>query len=291
MKTLRKYKLTVEDESHLTRVLGIRFNLPVLVCSAVVFIALTLFVAGMIISFTPIRTLLPGYMKENQRSETEEELMRLDSLTEVYKKDRAFIDNFLKVTDTDRNPSDSIASISSSRLTKGDTLMSAGAAERAFVSRMEENERFNVSVLSPLAAENMQFYPVSSDGIFTKDSQLTQEGKIILPGDGNVTNAADGTVIATYYSVPDRGYVVIVQHNRGFITSYSHLGSPLVAPGDEISGGQVLASTPLPDTRGSRWINVRMWHNGLPLTPYEYLGVKDKTGTPQAPKYEAPRGK
>lgn len=288
---MRRYKVTVEDESHLTNVITRRFNLLGVSCIILILTVFAFCIAGLIIFFTPLRSLLPGYMQETQRSATEEELLRLDSLTEVFEQDRAFIDNFLKVTDTDRTPTDSASAVATLRPANGDTLLTASKAEKAFVAKMEENERFNVSVLSPLAAENLNFYPVSSEGIFTNESRSQTEGKIIMPADGNVSSAADGTVIAVYYSAPERGYVINVQHNHGFVSSYSHLGSPLVALGDEVNGGQVIASNPSPDSRGTRWIKTRLWHNGLPLTPYDYLGVKDKTGTIPAPKYEDPRGR
>ena len=107
MKPQTKYKITIEDESHLTEVTSRRFTLVGLCAAMGVVLLLSLILAGLIISSTPLRTLLPGYLKESERSATEEGLMRLDSLMEVYEKNQAYIDNILRVTDTERTSSDS----------------------------------------------------------------------------------------------------------------------------------------------------------------------------------------
>ncbi len=291
MKPLVKYKLTLEDESHLTDVTGVRFTLPGL-CAAGLLVAVAgLFIAGLLIAFTPLRTLLPGYLKDSQRSATEEGLLRLDSLTAVYDANQAYIDNCLKVLDTDRVPGDSAAVVPVSRELTSDSLMGASPQESRFVSQMEERERFNISVLAPLAAEGVIFSPVAADGIFTSESKEAEEGVVVLTRDESVLSAADGSVIAMYYSAPDGGYVVLVQHNRGFVTCYTHVGSPLVGTGDLVSAGQVLALAPAPDKAGRRTFTVRMWHNGLPIIPYKYIGG-DETSADAAPmRYETPRGR
>lgn len=293
MRSIRKYKVTIEDESHLSEVGSVHFTIPKLSIAAFSIVVLLFITTGLIIAYTPLRTLLPGYLKESQRSANEEGLLRLDSLMEVYEADRAFLDNYFKVMDINREPSDSAAATASaqSRQFGSDSLITASKAEKEFVSNMEESERFNVSVLTPLAADNLNFGKISGEGIFTKESQASTEGTILLPRDENVQNAADGTVIGLYYSAPERGYVILVQHNHGFVTSFSHLGSPLVAVGDDVRGGQVLSSGPAPDSNGKRWVNVKMWHNGLPIVPYDYLGKSAPVSSKISQKYEEPRGK
>lgn len=291
MKNLTEYRITVEDESHLTQVASRRFTIPVILGIGTAFVVLCLVISGLIISLTPLSTLLPGYLEDSQRSATEEGLLRLDSLMSAYEVDRAFIENFLRVTDPTREPGDSAAVKMVSRELSADSLMPTTNEEREFVSQMEERERFNISVLAPLAADGMIFSPVCGDGIFTKESETSTEGTVIIPAGDNVHSAADGSVIALYYSAADRGYVLVTQHNRGFVTSYAHIGSPLVGVGDYVTAGQIVAFAPAPDSKGSRKVTVRMWHNGLPIIPFEYLGVPVPSAMQSAMPYEAPRGR
>lgn len=258
---------------------------------AVIGIGVVIFIlAGVTIAFTPLRTLLPGYMKESQRSATEEGLMRLDSLQAAYDANQAYIDNFMRVVDTDRNPADSAStSAPETRLTT-DSLTGPSEEEQRFVSAMEERERYNISVLAPLAADGIMFVPVNETAIFTKETHNSDAAEILLPGEGGISAVADGSIVAVYYSHADRGYVLVAQHGRGFLSSYTHVGAPLVDVGDEVNAGQVIAMSPNPDSKGKRRITLRMWHNGLPIHPYDYARTTIETAQPAIP-YEAPRGK
>lgn len=291
MRPVRKYRITIEDESHLTEVASGRFTRLGLIGMGLLAFVGFLTVAGLLVSLTPLRTLLPGYMKESQRSATEEGLLRLDSLMEAYEVNRAYIDNYLRVTDTERQPGDSAAVVPSSRELTSDSLMTATNEERRFVSQMEERERFNISVLAPLAADAILFSPVTSDGIFTSDSHESETGVVVVPPDESIQCAADGSVVALYYSGAEAGHVIVVQHNGGFITAYGGVGTPLVGIGDNVNSGQVIALTPSPDSHGTRKFTVRMWHNGLSIVPYEYLGPDTSKPAPASEAFEAPRGR
>lgn len=291
MKPLTRYKIKVEDESHLNDVISAHTTLPGIIFFGLGIFLASIIVAGCLLAFTPLRNLLPGYLKASQRSATEEGLMRLDSLMAVYERNQAFIDNAFRVTDTDRNPSDSVSVKPVSREFNSDSLMGATPLEQRFVSQMEEREKFNISVLAPLAADGLLFSPVCSEGIFTEETQKETESVIVMPRNSNIQSAADGTVVALYYSAPLHGYVIVIQHGRGFVTSYTHTGTPLVSVGDIVNSGQAIALAPAPDPKDLRTISVRMWHNGSPLLPYDYLGLPMNTDTRKALPYEAPRGR
>lgn len=290
MKVGKKYKVTIEDEAHLRTIKVWKLS-PLALWIFIVLAAVSLLIcAGAIISFTPIRTLLPGYLKESERSATEEGLLRLDSLRDVYAVNQAFIDNYLRVTDIDREPSDSASITPVSRELSADSLMGPTLNEQKFLSTMEEHERFNISVLAPLAADGVKFTPVTNYGIYINESRAREEGIIVMTEDRSVSSVADGSVIATYYSPTDHGYVVMVQHPLGFVSQYSHVGTPLVTPGDHVIGGQAVARAPEADKRGTRSVRIRMWHNGSAIIPYDYVG-ESHTDIPSTPGYEAPRGK
>lgn len=291
MKPQTKYKITIEDESHLTEVASRRFTLVGFCVTMGVILLLSLILAGLIISSTPLRTLLPGYLKESERSATEEGLMRLDSLMEVYEKNQAYIDNIMRVTDTERTSSDSTGITRPERMSVTDSLIGPSKQEQRFVNQMEERERFNLSVLAPMAAEGISFGQPGRNSIFTTETRGAEIGEVLMMSDEDVQNIADGTVIAIYFSAAERGYEMVVQHSRGFITGYSHLGSPMVSVGDHIPAGQVIALSPRPDSKGRRVIRIRMWHNGLPVVPYDYIGEIEDKEDREAESYESPRGK
>ncbi len=291
MRSPRKYRITIEDESHLTEVASGSFTRPALVGIGILILVVSIVLSGMLVVLTPLRTLLPGYLKESQRSATEEGLLRLDSLMQAYETNKAYIDNYLRVTDTERQPGDSAAVVPTRQELTSDSLMTATNEERRFVSQMEERERFNISVLAPLAADAILFSPVTNDGIFTTESRESEVGVVVVPPDESIRCAADGSVVALYHSTAEAGHVIVVQHNGGFITAYGGVGTPLVGIGDNVYSGQVIALSPSPDKHGARKFSVRMWHNGLSIVPYQYLGSGNGKPAMGSERFETPRGR
>lgn len=290
MKCPRKYRVTIEDESHLRQLATGRFSALGFAAFGLGVLSCGLLVAGMLFAATPLRYVLPGYLKDSQRGATEEGLLRLDSLMEAYRANQVYIDNIMTVYDTGRTPADSAAMQPVSRELNPDSLMASGENERRFVSQMEERERFNISVLAPLAAEGIIFSPVSADAVCTEASRDNAVSEWLLTRESNIQAAADGSIVALYTAPGSRGYVMVLQHARGFLSSYTGTGNPTVEVGDNVNAGQVIAFTPSPDVHGHRTVEVRMWHNGMPIHPFEYLSTPEKRGFPSASSYESPRG-
>lgn len=291
MRHSRKYLVRIEDESHLRELANWRLSWPRLLCCALLVLAVVLVCSGMLIAFTPLRTLLPGYMKESQRSATEEGLMRLDSLMTAYEVNQQYIRNYLSVTNTDRETGDSARVSKEYTQHVSDTLSTPSAQEQRFVSQMEERERYNISVLAPLAASDVMFSPVSDNGVLLSATQGSRDAVVVFPCGENVKCAADGSVIAINHAASPGGYEMMVQHNRGFVTVYKGTGTPLVGRGERVGAGQIIALSPSPDSKGMRRLTLQLWHNGHQLVPSEYISrpVSEKPRGDET--YESPRGK
>ncbi len=285
-----KYRIRIDDESRLESLFNISMSPGWLIASAVAALMLFTALGGILVMVTPLRTILPGYMKQSERSATEDNILRLDSILVVYRQYQTYLDNILTTLDIDRTSSDSVAMAPNLQELSPDSLLPPSPLERKFVDAMEERERFNISVLAPLAADGMMFSPVSDSGIFTSASRSEEKGVVLLAPDDAVKCDADGSVLAAYYSASDGGNVVIIQHAKGFVTRLSRLGSMMVSSGETVLAGQVLALNPRPDAKGRRFVEVRMWHNGLPLIPYEYIGNPGSSVSKEVP-FEAPRGR
>ena len=272
MKRHPKFHLKLENESTLSNLLDIKMSRLGLVALITFVVAVMFLLAGVVIMISPLKTLLPGYMKQSERSATEESILRLDSIQSVYATTQAYLANIMRTIDTDRVPDDSVREADEIREFSSDSLLPASPQEKRFVSAMAERERFNISVLAPLAAEDMMFSPISDTGVFTTASKTDNLGQVLMAPDEPVRSIADGSVLAAYYSPKDGGYVILVQHSKGFVSRYEGVGSPISSAGDVVLSGQALALTPTPNHKGRRITGIRIWHNGVPLIPYEYIG-------------------
>lgn len=286
MKKRSRYKITIEDESRLENLAEYTAT-PIKWTLTGIAVALLLMVCGAAVAFlTPVRTLLPGYLKESERTASEIQLLRLDSLRNAYETNAAFLDNIMNVLSPSGYSADTAAMKMTDPLTL-DSLLPTSREEQRFVALMREREKYNVSVLAPLAAESLMFTPVSDESVFSEDSRESLRGEVILAKGSTVATVADGIVIAVSQTIRDGGSTVIIQHPKGFLSRISRLGTVLVEPGDAVTGGQVIALCNHGNARDGERITIEMWRNGDRLVPYEYIGDR-QPHTPRLPVF-APR--
>lgn len=273
MKLRGKYRITVEDESHLRTVMDRRVPVGYLLAACAVGVLLLGMFVAMLAGWHPLGRTMTQTESEALRVASQTSALRLDSLSAVLARDRAWIENFQRVADTRREATDSARYASA--VTAGDynpdSLADASREERRFVSSLEERERFNISVLAPLDADGMTFALPASGATPTAASRAAKETELLMPADVPVQAIADGTVVAMFQR-PGQGHTIVVQHGRGFVSSMSHTGAPLVSVGDAVNAGQPLAFAPAADARHVRRIFIRMWHNGTALVPMEMFG-------------------
>lgn len=88
-----------------------------------------------------------------------------------------------------------------------------------------------------------------------------------------VIAAAAGTVIFSA-SLKDFGETIIIKHDRGFTTVYTHLGSRLVRPEEKVTQGKKIG-TPRPTGKdGKAFILFEIRENTKPLNPLQFLPPK-----------------
>lgn len=242
----------------------------IIIILAVLFLAMVM--GGAMVSFTPVKRLLPGYMQPSQRAETELYMLRLDSLRQAYEANSSFLSNFMNVIEDRPTVPDTAQMKIISMTQPTDSILPATKEERKFMEMMKEREKYNISVVAPLAAESLMFSPLSSDCIFSSSSRDKTKGEVIVARGSSVYAVADGTVIAVIQSVKDGGVSVIIQHPKGFLSRINRLGQLLVGVGDAVTGGQAIALTAKGNGKKSEVISIEMWHDGNSLVPYEYIG-------------------
>ncbi|HEY2606939.1 MAG TPA: peptidoglycan DD-metalloendopeptidase family protein, partial [Paraburkholderia sp.] len=89
------------------------------------------------------------------------------------------------------------------------------------------------------------------------------------PGDP-VRAAADGKVMYAGTGLNSYGSLIIVQHNKDFLTAYSHNRKLLVKIGDIVRQGQQIAE--MGDENNSRVsVGFELRHDGKPIDPMPYL--------------------
>ena len=258
MNVWSKYKITIEDESRLENVFQASTTLFRWISAVALAVAFLLAVGALMIVFSPAHYLLPGYLKDSERAATEEQHMRVDSLQTAFNTNAAFISNIMNIINGDISELRESAAVSevTSPLSP-DSLIPTSSEEMKFSSMMREREKYNISVIAPLAAESMMFSTINDDAVFSDDSKKSHKAKVIIPKGATVSAIADGTVVSVSQSIREGGgTAVIIQHPK---------------PGDIVTAGQIIAIPSRNSARKAEIVYLELWHNGDRLIPFDYL--------------------
>ncbi|MDE7346730.1 MAG: M23 family metallopeptidase [Muribaculaceae bacterium] len=271
MKVRKRYRISIEDESRLRQVASVSVSPGMLWAGGIAAGLLLVIFSALLIMATPIRTLMPGYLKKGERYEAKQGLLRIDSIRDAYRINSMYLSNILTVLDTDRTPTDSLLKESTPNKLPPDSLLPASPREIEFITRMKDREQYNVSILAPLAADQLRIYPVATGATIAEQSHNAAKPRILTTKGSPVCAAADGRVLAIQNPAPEGGSAIVIQHDNGFASRYSHLGTPTVSPGAHVDGGSVIAHGASGGAIGAGFFFMEMWYDGNPVEPAKFL--------------------
>ena len=268
-----KYKLTIINENTLEEVVGIRVSKLNGISVLLSVLTVLFLIAAAIITFTPLRNYLPGYMNSDVRAQVVENALRADSLQQLVERQNLYIMN---IQDIFRGTVriDTVHSMDSLTTVREDSLMERTQREAEFRKQYEETEKYNLtSITARPDIEGLIFYRPTRGMITEKfDADRRHYGTDIAANPGeSVLATLDGTVILSTYTA-ETGYVIEVQHNQDFVSVYKHCSSLLKREGDAVQAGEAIAlvgnSGQL--TTGPH-LHFELWHKGRAVNPEQYI--------------------
>ena len=228
-KTPKRYRLSLFNENSLNQIWTIKMGRKSLLLLIVV-TALALFSAGIIlISLTPLRTFLPGYLSGSERRELLQVDSRVDSL--CYKLEisnnylnnvRGIITGELSVDSLLVSPQTEILSDSASVARDTIELKGKSQAEIDFVKKYSERENFVLEDRHKLLAEAPLFVPPVKNAMIEPGKTATT---VNIEPKENVTGvyAINRGFVVDQYMSADGRFVVIIQHLDGYLSRYGGL--------------------------------------------------------------------
>lgn len=137
MRRRPKYKVKIYDEAHLVDRGGFSLTWPRVILFSLILILIFGGMGVALVWFTPLKNKLPGYLRTEERVKTEQAILRMDSIEQLYTVHQAYLDNLVKVLDTDREP-DVPDTVARALPLIPDSIMVSSEIEKEFLKRMEE---------------------------------------------------------------------------------------------------------------------------------------------------------
>ena len=273
---LRKYRLTIHNEEKPENKHGVYVS-PILMI-LLLFIAFML-VAGvlyLVVIYTPVGSMLPGYVNKGEKDKIVTNSLRVDSLMHEVEKQDAYLANIRAIMDGDITL-DSLKN-SPQPVSNKDFSIETTELEAEFVKKWEERERYNLTsqAASVAALQELNlFRPTKGEIITTFDPASDHYGVDIAEVAGeNIVAIHDGIVVFSDYTAND-GYTIALQHRENLISIYRNCYRLLKQVGDKVYGGEVIGT--LSDGSGrengkkKEFLHLELWHRSKPLDPNIYI--------------------
>lgn len=268
----RLWEVSLGDVNSFMVIWSAKFTVRRLLWIAIPVFLVVALIGVVLVTSTPLRRLLPGYLDSRSIAGLEMMSRRVDSLQSIVEIQSDYLNNVAAVFKGDITVDstltftalpDSVATI------PVDSLLPASETERRFVREYEQREKHNLSVLTPIAAEGISFFrPVTPavPQLNGSSSPGVQELELLTSPGAPVSAIFRGTVIEARMEPGSHG-VVIVQHPRNFISVYSGLQTLYVKSGEKVNSGSRIGSV------GSKkpLLGLQLWHNGSAVPPTDYI--------------------
>lgn len=241
-----------------------------------VFAFILITVTSVIIIATPIRYYLPGYLDSEIREKALRSAIKADSLQQQLNYQEVYINNLRDVF-TGVRQVDSVKMVDTISISENDPLLLKSDLEREYIQRYQEEEKYNLSVLSSPTTNPMEglvfFKPVK--GIISDRFNPTENNfgiAIKTAPKETVLATLEGSVIFAGYDLKT-GYTIQIQHKNGFISIYKNSTSLLKNTGDKVRTGEAIATIQddLKADKPEALFEFELWYRGSAVNPENYI--------------------
>ncbi len=235
---------------------------------AILLITLT----SVLIAFTPIKEYIPGYSSTKLKQTASKFEYKTDSLEHKIAINEAYITSVKSIllgdVKIDEINKDSIIK----QISADDLSLNASKSDSILRLDVDQKDRFSVFEKAIKKDEVVFFAPVKGTVTDPYNLENKHYAVDIVVADGTpVKTVADGTVIFAGYTA-DTGYVIIIEHLQGFLSTYKHNKFLYKEQGDLVKSGEVIANSGSTGTLTTGpHLHFELWSDGYAVNPTDYI--------------------
>lgn len=254
------------DDTTLREVFHFRVSLLGAISVITISIIALIVLLSVLIVYTPIRNILPGY-SASLRQQLIDESARVDSLQADLRLQRQYLDVIKALTAGDIQ-SDSVQSLDSmQRVEKVQIVSQTNEATEAFLSQYEQKERDRLMLFSSTAPRFVRqlYRPVRGVIVASPRPDHHMYGVTVRAAKNETVVATTRGTLVSVERLMDDTYAVTLQHGN-MVTSYRHIGHVLKQQGTKVEAGESIG---LMD--GEHDLVVELWDAGQFVNPEEVI--------------------
>lgn len=275
-----KYSLALFDNEHQTVSDTIRFSGKQIAWTLLGLFLFSMLFTLLLLIFTPLKTLLPGYPTKKERMEMEQYAHKIDTLESKIKRWELYTLNMDSIF-AGKPPVEEMGEMDTipTEQLKGKRITPSSVEMELRAMYEEENKAKLASgaktptTVAQTSLEGMHLYPPVRGVIKSKFRPGENKFDIAvetLPGQ-LVSAVLDGTVIGSFWTY-EKGFIIQIQHSNNLTSIYANNARSLKRVGTQVKTGEAIAVANDPKTgQNSTWVEFELWYNGAPVDPQTYI--------------------
>ena len=262
----RKYRLAMLDDSTLREVFHFRMSWLGAVSTLTLGIVVLLVLLSILIVYTPLRNILPGY-SASLRQQLIQESARVDSLQNSLTLQRQYLDVIKQVV-TGEVKTDSVQRLDSLQLVERTQILEQrNEVTDAFLEQYEQKERDRMLLYDNATERSIRqlYRPVRGSIVESARPDLHIYGVSVRTAQNeNVLAVMRGTIILVERE-EDNCFTLVLQQGQ-YTTVYKHVTRALKASGAQVEAGEAIGVM-----NSDEALFIEMWDNGKFVNPEEVV--------------------
>ncbi len=267
-----KYRFVVLNEDTFEERFSFKLNRLNAFVLGGIFSVLLITLTILFIVFTPLKEYIQGYSSTELKKEASELVYKVDSLNQVLSVNDLYIENIQQVLkgEIKRVSFNKDSVLNQFKIDEIDFAPSP--VDSAFRAEVEQQDRYSVFEEATRNTDIVFTAPIKgevTENYNDRDKHFAID--IAVEKDTPVKAVADGTVIFRGFTA-DTGYVIVIEHNQGFISVYKHNSTIFKEQGDLVKSGEVIASAgSTGNLSTASHLHFELWNDGYPVNPANYI--------------------
>ena len=268
-----KFRLVILNDDTFEELLTLRLS-PLNVFTFSVFaIVFTIAITSVVIAFTPLKELVPGYASSKIRRQAIELSLKTDSLEGVLRQNERYVGGIQRILQGD--VIDSVVQDVASEDTATNTavlLSSPSPTDSAFREWVEGETAFSLEQRSAELDIPQLLAPV--EGVVTSSFDRTMGHfavDVASTKNTPIKSCYEGIVVLADWT-SENGHIIIVQHENNLVSAYKHNSALLKEVGDYVRSGEAIAiiGNSGENSTGPH-LHFELWYDGSAINPEDYI--------------------
>lgn len=272
----KKYRFSIFNDTTHEEIFVFRANGVFSILTIVLVVIFLIGSVTLLISYTSLRELIPGYPSAQSRQDLIQNAIKIDSLQNEINVWRLQLANIQRITSGQKPLAiDSILNLQMNADTAARVEGNFAKDDSLLRATVLREEQFNLTSREQKIEqiEGLHFFPPLK-GVVTEEYNPAIGHPyldVAAPENSVVSAVLNGTVIHSGWD-DENGYTIQLQHDNNLVSVYKHNSKLLAKTGDKVAAGTPVALVGNTGTLSTApHLHFELWHKGEPINPVQYI--------------------